>query len=562
MIDPILVFSLLVVAAGLAAFVFNVLRLPLLISYVVCGLVLGLFVVTSDARATISFLPEIGLAFLLFLIGLELDIREIKHLGKQIVLASAGQMLISTLLITIIALVLGFAQIDALLLGLGVAFSSTVVVVKLFVDKKEIASLHGKIAVGICIFEDLVAVLVLMLLTLKPSELGLGFTLHLPFLAFLVKGALLFAVVYVCSKFLLPYFLKVSARSQELLFLSAIALCFAFIALSFILGFGFEIGAFLAGIILASSTYKIQIAGRIKPLRDLFITLFFVDLGLRVAFSLSHIRWVTVLIFSLYAFLVKPAIFMSLLGRLGYKRQTGFLTSTAMAQISEFSLILLSVAVANRKIGEASLSTLAISALITMTSSSLIVTHSRKIYKKVGRFLKIFEKPRALGEYEVDPGIHDHILLFGCDRTGKMIIPILKNLKNPVLVVDFNPHVIRQLNAEGLPAVFGDISDPEVVESLKITEAKMIISTVGDVRDNFSALEILRKQDKKPIFIGCAQTIEDALHLYEMGADLVLIPNILTGEYISEILLGRITKQEISYLKDKQLKSFFLEKGI
>lgn len=561
MFDPILVFSLFVVAASLLGFVFLAFRLPLIIAYITAGLVLGLFVVSDGTISALSFLPEVGLAFLLFLLGIELDVREIRHFGRQIIFASVAQMVLSTAAGFLIASFLGFGRVDAIFLGLGLAFSSTIIVVKLFVDKKELSSLHGKMAVGILLFEDLVAVVALMFLTLRASALNIGLTAGLPFLAFVLKGMFLFGVALVFARVTLPFFFKTAASSPELLFLSGIGLCFAFIALALVLGFGLSIGAFLAGVSLASSSYRHHIAARIKPLRDLFITLFFVDLGLRVAFSFSAVALLPIAFFTLYALLAKPTIFMGLLGLLGYKKHTSFLTSVGLSQISEFSLILLVVGQSTGQVGEGSLSTLAVAALASMALSSVAVTHATEIYKRASKPLSFFERKGArFGEYVKEEEIRDHILLLGCDRAGRMLLPVLKKSDQRFLVADFNPEVVRQLTADGFPVLFGDISDPEFAQELNADKAKILISTIGDPHDNAYLLNLVKGKGKKPIFIASAETPAEALKLYEQGADLVLVPHMITGEYIADVLSGKVDKKALLQLRDQQFKSLALER--
>src|SRR3989344_7128180 len=258
-------------------------KLPLLIAYLFGGLILSSIAAfdihTSEA---LQFLPEIGIAFMLFLVGMELDLREVQSLGKPIFVAATMQIIITTLIGSTIASTLGFGGVEAVYLGLGLAFSSTVVVVKLLLDKKELSSLYGKLSLGILLLEDLIAVIILLGMT---AGAGLSLSNILPVSVFFIKIIALIVTAILLNKYLLSAIFKMVSDSGELLFLTSLAWCFSFITLASILGFSVLIGAFLAGVVLASSPYHFHIQGKVKPMRDFFLSLFFVYLGTRVNFS-------------------------------------------------------------------------------------------------------------------------------------------------------------------------------------------------------------------------------------------------------------------------------------
>ena len=274
------VFSQLAVVLLLSSlFGFIVLRfkLPLVVAYLLTGICLSFAVLFDPTHsAVLEILPELGVAFVLFLIGMELDLREIKLLGKPILLSSIGQVIVSTMLGFLIARALGFETTESIYLGLGLSFSSTVVVVKMLLEKRDLNSLYGKLSIGILLVEDLVAIVALMLLTVGSSFLNLGLQESLPLLVLIFKAIGLFLLTFVISKYVLAGIFNAVAKSVELLFLTAITWCFIFTSIAILSGFSVVIGAFLAGVALASSPYHLQIQGKIKHLRDFFVTLFFV----------------------------------------------------------------------------------------------------------------------------------------------------------------------------------------------------------------------------------------------------------------------------------------------
>ncbi|TSC63932.1 MAG: Sodium/hydrogen exchanger [Microgenomates group bacterium Gr01-1014_93] len=320
------VFIQLAIILGLASFLGYIvvrLKLPLMIAYLVGGLLIATAAIfdvhTSQA---LSFLPEIGIAFVLFLVGMELDLREIKSLGTPIIASSVLQTIITTILGGALARFFGFPEVESWFLGIGLAFSSTIVVVKILLDKKELSSLFGKLALGILLLEDLLAVLILLAMTVSTSMLGLGFQQSFPILAFVAKAILIFAMALLLNRYFLTSIFNKVSTSPELLFLTALAWCFIFVSVALIMGFSVVIGAFLAGISLASSPYHFQIQGKVKPLRDFFVTLFFVYLGTQVNFSKALEFMPVILSFTLFAILVKPVLFMLILGAFGFKKHT------------------------------------------------------------------------------------------------------------------------------------------------------------------------------------------------------------------------------------------------
>jgi len=294
--------ALVLILSSVFGYLAHRFKLPLVIAYLLSGLLFSLVLFIDPAHVQIfEFLPELGIALVLFLIGMELDLREIKSLGKPIVVGALVQIIISTLAGMTITKALGFSAIDSFYLGLGLSFSSTVVVIKLLLEKRDLASLYGKLSIGILLIEDLIAIGVLMGISVGSSTLQLGFQESLPLLALVAKALGLFILTYVLSRYVLERLFTAVATSIELLFLTALAWCFLFTTLAIISGFSVVIGAFLAGVALASSAYRFQIQSKIKPLRDFFVTLFFVYLGAQVKVGDFITHWPTILSLTAYA---------------------------------------------------------------------------------------------------------------------------------------------------------------------------------------------------------------------------------------------------------------------
>lgn len=545
-------FAIILGLASALGYITHKMKLPLLIAYLVGGLILvaARLVDVKDSQV-LSFLPEIGIAFVLFLVGMELDLRQLKSLGSKILIAGILQIIITATLGTFIAQSFGFGLVEAIYLGIGLSFSSTIVVVKLLLEKKDINSLYGKLSVGILLLEDLLAVVILLGLTSQTSSsFKLGLTAALPILAFVIKVVLMLTFTVILSKFILRSLFKAVSESTELLFLTALAWCFIYITFAQVLGFSVLIGAFLAGIALANSPYHFQIEGKVKPLRDLFLAIFFVYLGTKVDFSLIAQTSLLILAFTLYTTIIKPLVFLLILGIFGFRKHTLFHTAINLSQISEFSLIILLIGLNYGLVSESALTVIASSAVASIIISSVMIARSNQIYQIMSSVVGFFERGKDINfDASHQAELADHVVVVGAHRVGGEIVKFLKREGISLIVLDFNPHQVEALLAQKIPVIYGDIADPDILDILNLDKAKMIISTSPDVADNKALLEELKYRKIAVTTIVRAETIQDAQSLYKMGADYVIIPDILAGEALLNMLREHLTNK--GYFKDR-----------
>ncbi len=550
------IFIQLAIILGLAStlgYFVQKLKLPLLIAYLLGGLIIAsasLFDVhTSKA---LSFLPEIGIAFVLFLVGMELDFREMKSLGKPIIFGGITQIIITTLLGSSAARLLGFGVLESWYLGVGLSFSSTILVIKLLLDKKDLTALYGKLAIGILLLEDLLAVLLLLGLTVSASVFNLGVQQAYPFIALIFKAVALFVLAFIFSKYILSALFKAVSKQPELLFLTALAWCFIYISFSILLGFSVVIGAFLAGIALANSPYHYQIQGKVKPLRDFFVTLFFVYLGTQVNFTDLNRVLPAVIIFTLYTLTAKPIIFLLLFGAFGFRQHTMFKSAISISHISEFSLILILVGLQNGIATQSALTTIALSGVLSMIISSVMISNTNRIYKKLKKLVSFFERKNyenALESKVMEGQLENHVVMIGGHRVGAELIRFLKKEKVSHIVLDFNPHQVEVLHKAGINAIYGDVGDPDVLDDLKLVDAKLIICTAQDIEDNLLLLEELKYRKISVPVISRAEGIADAEILYSAGADYVIIPEVIAGDLLAEKLRDNLGRD--SFFKDR-----------
>src|SRR3989344_2001775 len=528
---------ILVLATALGVFA-RKLKQPLILAYITAGILISVFGVFREVdKNFLEPLSNFGIAFLLFLVGIELKLEDLKYIGKAAIFTGFGQIVFTALIGFIIISALGFSMIAAAYMAIAITFSSTVIIIKLLTERHDLQSLYGKIVVGFLLVQDFVAILALMVLSgfsdgQAPSLGGIFWIL--------VKGFLLVVFTYIVTRYLLKTVFKLTSTSVELLFVSAIAWAFLLSALAEAAGFSIAIGAFLAGVAIASSPYRIQISARVKPLRDFFIVIFFILLGASISTGASKISISHVLILSLFILIGKPLIFLAITLSLGFRNRTSFLTSITGAQISEFSLILMASGQALGHVQSGACSLISAIGIVTISLSSYFILYGDKIYRFIDKpFSKLFPQSPREPYVTNRESLTGHVILVGAEQMGSDILEFLKGKikdKNQIVVVDFNPEIINSLRATGFNAVFGDISDPEVLEELELGKAKLIVITDPDISDSSHLIKFAKEMNYKGPFVTTSYWIHDAVKLYEIGSDYVVVPETLGGRHISRIL--------------------------
>ncbi len=537
--------------AFVVSYIISIFRQPIVIGYIIAGVVAAFIIelayfdlaASSDILSTFS---QFGIAFLLFIVGLHLNPKVIKEIGVASLFIGLGQMILTFVAGFFASVfILGYNYITSAYIGIALMFSSTIIVMKLLSDKKQIDSLYGKIAIGVLIIQDLVAVGVLMFISSMSGEVNMS--------SFAIKSVLggcgLIGFLFFLSYFGFPKFINSIARSQELLFLFSIFWCFLIASIFEFVGFSIEIGALIAGVTLSISPFSTEISSKIRPLRDFFLILFFIILGLNVHISSIQNIFMNAIILSVIVLTLKPLFLTSLMAIFNYTKRNNFFLGITLAQISEFSLIILALGVSIGHISNEILSTLTLTGIITITLSTYMIIYSNKFYNKMKYIMAIFERKKVRKRKEIKKE-YDAIL-FGYNRIGFNILRSLKRIKKDYLVVDFNPDTIANLTHYRIPNLYGDVYDCEFLEELPLDKIKLAVSTIPDFETNFILIEHIRVVNPDAVIIVRAHSIEDALKLYEKGASYVLTPHFLGGEYIAN-MIGEDKINEDKYKKEKR----------
>jgi Kef-type K+ transport system membrane component KefB len=486
--------TLLLALAAVAGTLAIKLRQPVLIAYIVVGILVGpAFFGLVQSHEQIELLAQIGVAVLLFVVGLKLDITHVRHIGPVALATGLGQLTFTIIIGFLIVLALGKGFMEALYVAVALTFSSTIIIVKLLSDKRELDSLHGRIAVGFLIVQDIAVVIAMMAMSaLRDTGAEAGSMVLLGLAGrILLAGVLLFIMM----RWVLPALVAFIARSQELLLLFAIAWGTGLAALGEWAGFSQEAGAFLAGFSLASTPYREAIGARLTGIRDFLLLFFFVDLGARLDFSTLGAELLPALVLSLFVLIGNPLIVMAIMGYMGYRKRTGLLAGLTVAQISEFSIVFVAMGISLGHVGVQVLGLTTLVGIITITVSTYMILYSQTLYERLAPLLGIFERRNPFREQALESGTNEvtraDVILFGLGRYGARLAHLLQARGLSVLAVDFDPEVVASQRRQGLSVHFGDSQDADFLATLPWTENTWALSTLPDLQSNRALLHAL-----------------------------------------------------------------------
>ena len=553
--------ALSIVMAWLLGVTANFIRQPLILAYLVAGFLLGpsgLKWVQSEQ--SINTIAELGLIFMLFMIGLEIDLKKIVQAGNVILATSAVQVLgcfvLALGLFLLIGIPLGDRRFDALYLAAAVALSSTVVIVKVLYEKNELDTLPGRITLGVLVVQDLFAILCL---AIQPSLNDLNFDVVL---ISVLRVAVLLASAMLFSRYVLPHLFNLIARLPELVLVGALAWCFAVAEFADFLGLSREMGALIAGVSLSTFPYALDVTAKVTSLRDFFITLFFVALGMMVPVpTLSVLALALILV----AFTLASRI-LTVFPPLYAMRQglrASILPAINLAQISEFSLVLIQVGVQSGQTtpgvaGAASTAFVVLAVLSTfvMMNSDPITRRTIPILKRLG--FRDLDQTATEHDPENKAELNRRILLLGFYRVASSFLTELERrhaaLLKQIHVVDFNPTVYHELQARGVKVHYGDIAHVDTLSHAGVAHAEIVISSVPDSllkgTTNEKLVRYVRMVNPTAKIIATADVLSESQTLYAAGADYVSIARL---DQANE-LIEAVTAAEAGLLDDMRAK--------
>ncbi len=532
-------------AIGLVALL---LRQPLIVGLIAAGILAGpaaLGIARSDA--TITLLSELGIAVLLFLVGLKLDLSLVRNLGRVALATGLGQVAFTAIIGYALCLLLGLGALESVYVAVALTFSSTIIIVKLLSDKREIDSLHGRIALGFLIVQDIFVVLAMVVVSAMAAGAGEASAMA-GLLRVVAGGVAMLVAVGLIIRFVAGPLTARLARAPELLAGFAIGWAALLAAVGDYVGLGKELGGLLAGVALASTPYREAIAARLSSLRDFLLLFFFIALGSRLDLASMGEQVGAALALSAFVLIGNPLIVVAIMGYMGYRRRTGLLAGLTVAQISEFSLIFMAMGVALGHVAEPALGLVTLVGLVTIALSTYMITHSHKLAAWLDAPLRMFERAHPWREAleagdAAGAAEQADVVLFGLGRFGGNIAQHLRARGLTVLGVDFDPEAVRQWHEQGFAAVYGDASDPELIAALPLEGARWAVSAIpargGGVTHEdhrLALMDALRGQHFTGRVALTAHTEQEAAWLRQRGAALVLLPFRDAAERAAELL--------------------------
>jgi Kef-type K+ transport system membrane component KefB len=508
--------------ATVVGFIATRARQPLIVAFIAVGIIVGPSVLGwVDDTESLELFAEIGVAVLLFLVGLKLDIRLVRTTGRVAVITGLGQVVFTSAVGFALALLLGMSATTAIYVAVALTFSSTIIIVKLLSDKRELDELHGRIALGFLIVQDIVVVLVMITLSSFGGDRGDNLVTDIAVVV--LKGAAFLGSLAIAMRWVLPRFLVPIARSRELLIVAAVSWAVALAAVSDWLGFSTEVGAFLAGFALASTPFRESIASSLTGLRDFLLLFFFIGLGATLNFGEIGGQIPAAVVLSLFVLIGNPLIVLVIMGLMGYPKRVSFLSGLAVAQISEFSLILVALGLQLGHIEGETVGLVTLVGMATIGLSTYLILYSHWFFERLEPFLSVFERTPPTHSDEPHTPEPADVILYGTGRFGRHLTQRLIREGHHVLVVDWDPHATR-LAEGGSRIMFGDAEDPEFPSVLPLSSARWVVSTISRADSNRVLVDALRHWGFSGRIAVTAHTEEDAEVAATWNVDAVLQP--------------------------------------
>jgi Kef-type K+ transport system membrane component KefB len=541
--------SILIVIAAILSLIMRLLRQPLMIGYIITGILAGpsFLNIIKDTEG-FSVLSTIGIALLLFVIGLELRLDVIKRLRKVVAITTTIQIVGITLICMAIGSFFNFTRAESAIVGLCMSLSSTIIIITLLQEKKQASRLFAQIAIGVLILQDLFATMGKIVLASGSNGNSVSTIMML-----LVKGILLTIAVLIVSRFL-GRLNKLVESHKELMMVFAIGWAFGVATLYAKVGFSVEIGALLAGIGLAGLPFSHEASSRLKPIRDLFIIIFLITLGSTLLpESISSII-VPSLVFATIVMVVKPLFILLTLGVMGYTKQASFKAAISMSQVSEFSLIFIVAALDQNYVSKSAQSIVGMTALLTFVGSTYLIKYDEKLFSITEKYLRFFERRVAKVE-QINAASHHPIVLFGYRKGGAEFIRTFQSMNKHFVVVDYDPEAIELIEKNHVNFVYGDATDPELIDELGLAKSKLVVSNITDPVANEFLAHWLSTNNPSAVFVASAESAYQAAHLYNEGASYVMMPHFIGSEKISTFIKrSGFKKSEFNKFREKHMQ--------
>ena len=546
----LVVLVIALVSAFVGGMIARQLRLPVILGYLAAGIVIGPygahFVRDTDQIETMA---QIGVALLLFTLGMEFSLKSLRRVGRVSAIGGGIQIAATTLLGLGVGISLGWKFEEAMFFGFMIAMSSTMVVLKLLIDRGELDTAHGRLMLGILLVQDMAVIPMMAILPAigKPewaSALGIA----------VLKAVVFIGAMFVLGLWVLPWVMRRVAgfRSRELFLLAIVGLCIAVAFVTDHFGISLAFGAFAAGVMISESDYAHQAIAEVIPLRDLFATLFFVSLGMLIDLHFLVSNLAIVSIAAVTIIVGKFAICFVVPRLVGYSAKTMLYSGAGLFQIGEFSFVLAAAALSAGVISKDIYDVTLTSAAITILLTPLAMGAASRVYVHINqreRFARVFAR-RSDPNPEKRLQLNNHVVICGCGRVGRILGSVLEKRGFTRLIIEEDPHVIDMLRAKGVPYLYGDASNPDILSRAMLDKAKVMVITMNDPIATELAVRNARAINPKLNIVARVHSDEHADTLRALGVAEIVRPEFEAGLEMVRHTLHRygLAGTEIQYI--------------
>jgi CPA2 family monovalent cation:H+ antiporter-2 len=563
-----LIILLLFCSVGLVALLRNA-KLPPMIAYFLVGLILGPsgLAVLTDSESN-RHLVEFGIVFLMFTIGLEFSLPTLNSMRKILFGVGLTQVGITLLITTMLAMFFGLSLIDGFVVGAAVTMSSTAIVSKILMERLDLNTRHGKLSIGILLFQDLAVIPVLILISTLANP---NFDLFQSFSIVLIKATILFVIVFWVGKPVLNWWFGIIARqkSSELFVLNVLMVTLVFAYVTDYFGLSFALGAFVAGMLISETHYRFQVESDIAPFRDILLGLFFITIGMMLDLNLLFSNILLILAFLIILILFKSLLITFLIRIFGYETGVGIRTGVILAHAGEFSFVILALAQQEKILNDFVSQLVLAVALLSMLLAPFIIQFNGRIARKLSKTYLKNSQDNIKNIEEIGHKFNDHVILCGFGRSGQYLSRFLSEENIPYIAVDIDMTRVNDAATAGENVVYGDASRLEVLKAAGIDSAKGLIVTYADDRASEKVLTVVRSYNKDiPVIVRTMD--ETGLEKIRAAGANEVVPEVLEGSLmlashalvIFDVPLSRVIKKirEFRESKYKIFKGYF--KGI
>ncbi len=529
----------LLLASVPIAFIFHRLRLPTIVGFMITGVLIGPHALglIKDVHA-IEMLAEIGVALLLFTIGLEFSLRRMLEMRRLVLLGGGLQVILTTLLVTGIVYLVGRPVNEAVFFGFLFALSSTAIVLKSYIDRAEIDAPHGRAGVGILLFQDLSIVPMMLMIPSLSGRQGTSATRIALTLGIAVAAI---AIIMFAARTFVPYLLYhiVRLRSPEVFIISVVLLSLGTSWLTSQAGLSLALGAFIAGIVLSESEYSHQIVADILPFRDVFNSLFFISIGMLLSLSALAADALTVLAWVGALTLVKALLVLAVVRLMGYSLRVSTMTALGLAQVGEFSFILAKAGLPQGLLSETDYQRFLAASILSMIATPFLI----KVAPRIGYALQTVFARGSLLEASVtgfdpqEPDLRGHIIIVGYGLNGRNLAKVLRRTGVPYVVMELNAEAVREAGAQGERIIYGDATRKEVLHHIRLDHARILVLAISDPIASRHTVWLARQMNPDIHIIVRTRYMSEMSDLRELGANEVIPEEFETSiEIFSRVL--------------------------